>query len=212
MRSVGWGRWRTGGRAGDTVGVVRGIGAREVVALLAVAVAAVIAWEFLDPAASEGRLAPSGTPTVSLGLPPPSPSATPEPSPTPPPPALELERPARFRVEVFDDRPTSGHVKVADGAVDGLALRYAGAPFPDLVDDRWSLVASAQVELPAAGRYRFVLAYRGEATVRVDGELVAAAGPTEAGRLEVVFAHAEGPALVEIELRDRGGEAEVRWE
>ncbi|WP_322817884.1 PA14 domain-containing protein [Tepidiforma sp.] len=192
--------------------MVRGIGTREVVALLAVAVAAVIAWEFLDPAASEGRLAPSGTPTVRLGLAPPSPTATPEPSPTPLPPPLELGRPARFRLELFDDRPTSGHVKVADGAVDGLALSYAGAPFPDLVDDRWSVVASAQVELPATGRYRFVLAYHGEVTVRVDGEVVAGAGPTEAGRLEVVFAHAAGPALLEIELRDRGGEATLRWE
>ncbi|WBL34754.1 hypothetical protein O0235_08090 [Tepidiforma flava] len=150
---------------------------------------------------------------MSRGLPAPEPTSTPAPTPTPLPPPQELARPARFRVEFFDDRPTSGHVKVADGAVDGLALSYAGAPFVDLVDDRWSLVASAQVELPAEGRYRFVLAYRGELSVRVDGEEVArAAGPSEAGRLEVVFAHGGGPAQLEIELRDRGGEAAVSWE
>jgi hypothetical protein len=193
---------------------VRGIGLREVVALLALVVVGVIFWQFLDPAASEGGSGGARpSPTVRHGLPAPEPTSTPAPTPTPLPPPQELARPARFRVEFFDDRPTSGHVKVADGAVDGLALSYAGAPFVDLVDDRWSLVASAQVELPAEGRYRFVLVYRGELSVRVDGEEVArAAGPSEAGRLEVVFAHAAGPAQVEIELRDRGGEAAVRWE
>jgi hypothetical protein len=196
------------------VEVLRGIGVREVVALLALVVVGAIFWQFLDPAASEVGRPPhaSATPTVSRGLPPPPPTTTPAATPTPLPPPMELRRPARFRLEFFDDRPTSGHVKVADGAVDGLALAYAGAPFPDLVDDRWSLVASAQMELPSAGRYRFVLAYRGEVTVRVDGEEVAAGGPTEAGRLEVVFEHGAGPALLEIELRDRGGEAKVGWE
>lgn len=207
---------------GATLWVMRGLGLREVVALLALAAVGVISWQFLDPAASEGGVrstptqgpAATRTATAEAALPVSTPTPTAAPTATPTPlPLRELARPARFRVEVFDDRPTSGHVKVADGAVDGLALSYAGAPFPDLVDDRWSLVASARVELPEAGRYRFVLVYRGEVTVRVDGEEAArAAGPSEAGRLEVVFSHGGGPALVEIELRDRGGVAEVRWE
>ncbi|PFG73490.1 hypothetical protein [Tepidiforma thermophila] len=199
---------------------MRGLGLREIVALLALAVVGVIAFQFLDPAASEGGVrstptrGPAATVTAEVTAPVSTPTPTASPTATPTPlPLRELARPARFRVEVFDDRPTSGHVKVADGAVEGLALSYAGAPFPDLVDDRWSLVASAPVELPEAGRYRFVLVYRGEVTVRVDGEEAArAAGPSEAGRLEVVFSHGGGTALLEIELRDRGGVAEVRWE
>ncbi len=182
-------------------------------ALLALVVVAIISWQFLDPAASEpGSRA---TPTVSHGLPAPSPTVTPvPPTATPTPlPLRALERPARFRVEFFDDRPTSGHVKVADGAVDGLALEFAGAPFVDLVDDRWSLVASAWLARPGPGRYRFVLGYRGELVVRVDGvEVARAAGPSESGRLEVEFEHGGGPAELAIELRDRGGAAALRWE
>lgn len=197
---------------------VRGLGIREVLALAALVVAGVIAFQFLDPAASEpgGRATPASpgaTRTVSLGSTPPTSTPTPEPTPTPLPPPADLTRPSRFRVEFFDDRPTSGHVKVADGAVDGLALSYAGAPFADLVDDRWSLVASAPVELAGGGRYRFVVRYRGQLTVRVDGEEVARAeGPSETGRLEVVFGHEGGTAQVELELRDRGGTAELAWE
>lgn len=196
-------------RRRDTQGV-RGLGIRELVALLALVVVAAISWQFLDPAASEPG--PRATPTVSLGLPAPSPTVTPTPTATPLP-LRELERPARFRVEFFDDRATSGHVKVADGAVDGLRLEFGGAPFVDLVDDRWSLVASASLTLPGAGRYRFALTYRGELVVWVDGvEVARAAGPSEAGRLEVVFAHEGGPAELAIELRDRGGPAALAWE
>ncbi len=200
---------------------MRGIGVREVVALAVMVVVGVIAWQFVDEggAGSREQAAGSGQRGAGSGergtvMPGATPTARVTAVPTPTPlPLRELGRPGRFRVEVFDDRPSSGHVKAADGAVEGLSLSYAGAPFPDLADDRWSLVASAEVELPGEGRYRFVLAYRGELAVRVDGEEVArAAGPSEAGRLEVVFAHGGGPALLEIELRDRGGTAEVRWE
>jgi hypothetical protein len=190
---------------------MRGFGVREVFALLAVGVVAFISLQFLDPAAGQGGDGPP--PPVSRGLRPPEPTPTPAPTPTPLPAPMELARPERFRVEFFDDRRTSGHVKVGDGAVEGLALEFEGPPFPDLVDDRWSLVASVPVELPAAGRYRFVLSYRGELVVWVDGEEVArAAGPSEAGVLEVVFAHEGGPAELAIELRDRGGVARLRWE
>ncbi len=181
---------------------MKGIGVREVVSLLALALAAGIGLMFLDPSASESKGSPQ---PVHLGDPPtPTPSATPTPVPV-----HMVDQPASWLIEYIEqgfDTPA------AQGVGNALAYEYAGAPFPDFKDDRWSMRATATVEVTASGLSGFKLRHQGQLTVKVDGKVVAA-DPGGAERiLDVQFDHTPGNADVVIEQRDSGGPFELRWE
>ena len=184
---------------------MKGIGLREVVSLLALALAAGIGLMFLDPSASESKGSPEA---VHLGEPP-TPTLPPA-SPTPTQqPVHRVEQPGSWLVEYIEqgfDAPA------AQGVDQALAYEYKGAPFPDFKDNRWSMRATATLEVTEGGLSGFKLRHEGQLTVKVDGKVVAQ-DPGGAERIvDVRFEHAPGKVEVVIEQRDSGGPFELRWE
>ena len=169
----------------------------EVGALLLLLVAlAITASFFFDPARNS-----FGEPSrVSLGLPPEGALATP----------TRLDPPARWFVTYFVDgaaEPSPSH----QGIVDGLDLAYAAAPFGDLPDDAWHLVAEITLALPA-GRYAFAVERDGAFAAAVDDRPIGAfADPAATVRTEVTFAHSGGDLVLRLEARDEGGPFVLRW-
>ena len=184
---------------------MKGIGLREVVALVALGVAAVIGLMFLDPSASESK---GNGDAVHLGDAPTPTLAPAAPTPTPVP-VHRVEQPGSWLIEYIEqgfDAPA------AQGIEQTLAFTVPKAPFPDFKDDRWSMRATGTIAVAESGLAGFKLRHEGQLTVKVDGKVVAQ-DPGGAERvLDVRFEHAAGKAEMVIEQRDSGGPFELRWE
>lgn len=180
---------------------VKSLGLREYFALAALAISLILAFQFLDPSASESTgvrttnirvtVAPTATP---------SPTATPRPSqPLPTPTSWLLS----FTSGGFDHPPDQT-------TVDSLSLSVAKAPFVDYRDNQWQVTAAARVEVED-GRYEFRLRHSCDVRVLVDGNEVAAEGSGGSKTLRVVFDHASGPVTLTIFANDVDGPFELAW-
>ncbi len=169
--------------------LLQGIGKREVVALVALAVALVVTAAYCNPKSTNhdvpARVIATVTPTVVET-------------------AWQvswLEGPS------FDDSIVTGQ-----GELDELAFDYAAAPFPGTKDDDWGMVARTEFA-GAPGRYLLSLEYRGEIGLTIaDEERRITPSPGE-GSILIPFEQ-EGPAATPIVVRfhDSGGPARLALE
>ena len=182
---------------------MKGLGRREVVGLGALGVALVLAFIFLDPAASESRQTLPGQ--ISLGeTPTPTPVVTPTATPTPPPTALGPP-PGGWIVGFHQDALSGGSILVAQTATNTLDFAYKSAPFPDVKDDAWAMRAEGSFQL-AAGRYLLKLEHEGGLIVTVNDKQVFSEEATNGPRTAAVeFVASGGSAQIRIEARDVKG-------
>jgi hypothetical protein len=179
---------------------------REWAGIAMLALAILISATFLD--AGAGDVPPARTPVLGTPLPPTVATPYVAPTPTPQPPG-ELDTPeGAWLVEYFS---LPGNVREAANAVDTLDLAFDAAPFGDLHDDSWMLVASHDIEAPAGPR-QFTIDYDGEVTIYLDdAQILSANDPSQNRPLTVIFEHPGGSARLRIELRDTAGPLALRW-
>jgi hypothetical protein len=191
------------------------IGVREIVPIVLLLVALGIAFNFLDPSAGSSG---SNTPASTVGKVPDKPTSTATPTRTPRPtptptraPPQEFARPADWIVKFVSLSSTGSERIDAQVVLQSLDFNYSGAPFNDMRDDAWKLVADGVVELPSAGRYTFSFEHDGEARLFVDGR-EAAYEPDGAApqTLRAVFEHAAGSLSLRIEVRDVTGPLKLK--
>lgn len=184
-----------------------GLGVREYVALGVLVVALLLGWVFFDPTSTEGD---TGGPvaTISLGQPV-TPTAIPTATQAPP---HTVAKPTGPWLVIYYERGVSGtDIRSGEGFVDALDFNIPDRPFPDFKPDAWSMTASNTFET-APGKNRFTLRVDGEATVRVDDQVVAQVSNGDgAADVQVEFDAKGGAATVFIEVRDTGGPVELRW-
>ncbi len=177
-------------------------GVRDLVPVLLLLVALVIAFNFLDP--SKGS-SDGGHPTISLGEPPPTPTPAATPSPTEVPVA-EVPAPSTWVVMFVSISPAGSETVDARYAFNMLDFEFEGPPFPDMRDNAWKLVVQGTVTISEGGRHAFTFEHDGEARVFVDGrEEAFQADAAQPRTLSAVFDHPAGDAVIRVEVRDTGG-------
>jgi hypothetical protein len=179
---------------------------REWAGIAMLALAILISATFLD--AGAGDVPPARTPVLGTPLPPTVATPYVAPTPTPQPPG-ELDTPeGAWLVEYFS---LPGEIREAANAVDTLDLAFDAAPFGDLHDDSWKLVASHDLELPT-GSWQFALEYDGAITISIDDtEVLSANNPSQPTTLTANFTHPGGRAHLRIEVEDTEGPVVLRW-
>jgi len=187
------------------------IGVREIVPIILLLVALGIAFAFLDPSA--GSSGGGSRPISTAGGAPDRPTSTRTPTPTPRPTATPTEAPPRplaspadWIVKFVSVSATGSERIDAQVVLQSLDQNYAGAPFNDMRDGGWKLVADGIVDLASTGRYSFSFEHDGEARLLVDGREVASQpdGPGSQ-TLRAVFEHGAGSLSLRIEVRDVTG-------
>jgi hypothetical protein len=175
---------------------MRELGIREWTAIIALGFGVLLAFVFLDPAASDS----GPRPPVEEGDPPPT--ATPVPV-TAEPPSL-LPAPESWRIRFASIRNGEETID-AERALPQVKLEFENVPFPDYRDNSWKVTAETAVQL-GAGSSLFTLRYDCDIRVFVDDREVAARGnPDQREDLVVTFAHEEGQFTIRIEATDTGG-------
>jgi hypothetical protein len=179
---------------------------RDTVGLAILAIGLAIGVTFLNPGSGEGAkdeplhygtTVPDVTPTVS-------PTPVPPPSPLAPPPDGWL-------LHYYNGAPAPEN-EDSTRVVPTLDLRFPNAPYPDMHDNNWSLVAEATYGL-APGRYVLKLEHQGDVRVTVDGGEFASQADTGAPQsLTVPINHLTSPISIRIEARDRAGVFSLRVE
>lgn len=165
-----------------------GFGIREVFALLALAVAAVIGFLFLDPSSTDNAAVARPTPTAV--------------SPVPADGLTDWEL-------TYVESGAGGDTLAASYSVPTLALDFNAAPIPDIADDQWSVFAFATFEGPP-GRYLLSVTFTGEIGVILAGEerkVSPAVGDTT---LRLPFEQGGEPTRIQLRLRDVSGRARLQ--
>ena len=96
------------------------------------------------------------------------------------------------------------------GTVPQLNLEYPAAPFGDMRDDGWAVLAEASLR-GGSGEWNFEIEYQGSVVVKVNDVEVATGQATELTRLPIKAEQQEGTSSVSIEARDTGGPFVLRW-
>lgn len=187
------------------------LGTREVVALGALIVVAIVAVSvtFLrdeDEKQDEAALQVQADRTAGI-----TPgAATPTPSPTPEPP-IDANQPNGWQV-TFNIVTGSGNA-ISDGftSVEKLDLSYPGAPFLDMKDDAWGITALAQLQSDRGGDWQFQLEYQGSVKVYINDALVAEGQSGSLATLDVKGPNTGASGVVKIDARDTGGPFVLKW-
>lgn len=174
---------------------------RDLVGLAALAAGLVIAAAFIVP-----RNGGANTPTPSHG------QAATTVTPTRLPPSAAVQ-PANWNVVYYRSRQPGQTAADTQTVAAALDFSYARAPFNDITDGNWSLVAGTTLAL-AAGETVFTLQHQGSVRVLIDGKEIAADGASNAPRdLRVTIASdTERSAELIIEAIDDAGAFLLRWQ
>jgi hypothetical protein len=119
--------------------------------------------------------------------------------------------PAEWLIEFSSQKTPGDSVSNGPSALKVLDLNFETVPFPDFEDGKWSVVAEGHIPL-APGPYSFVLEYRGDIRVLINGT-EAAKGSSGARVVPVTIAFqsdADGVG-VRIEAKDTQGPFTLRW-
>ncbi len=182
------------------------LGVREIVPIVLLLVALGIAFKFLNPAeGSSDRKTPVPTAGIAVN------AETPTPGPTETTPQ-ELARSQEWVVKFVSFNAAGGERVDVQVGLPSLDFYYPGAPFNDIRDDAWQLVAEAVSMLPAAGRYTFAFEHDGDARLLVDGHEVSFQRDGPAPQtLRAVFDHPGGSLTLRIEVRDVSGALKLKF-
>src|SRR6186997_3333663 len=127
---------------------LKGIGAREAVALVVLAIGLALGFAFWNPSSSGGSSS-SKTPQAAA-------------------PRAPIEG-LTWKVTWLEGVDPSSAVVVGQGELPSLDLTYEAAPFTDVEDDAWGVVATTTLEAPP-GRYLVDVSYKGEVAVSINGK------------------------------------------
>lgn len=166
-----------------------GVGIREAVALGVLAAGLALGVAFCDPTASQngsdGRPTPApATRRVAEGL-------------------------SGWQVTFLEGDTPESSVVVGQGEYPALELAFDHAPYPDVKDDRWSLVATATFS-GSAGPKTLEVKWVGELGLRIDSQeqgITPGSGPDH--ELRLPFEQGDSPMVFTVRLRDTGGPAGV---
>jgi hypothetical protein len=175
---------------------MRELGFREWTALAALVFGVLLAFVFLDPAASDS----GERPPLKQGEAPPTATI---PAPTPEPPS-QLPSPDGWGISfasIINEQESVEGTRV----LPVLDLTFERAPFPDYRDDSWKVTASTSVTM-GAGTSLFTLEY--DCAIRVfidDREIASRDDPEGPQDLVVTFPHESGNFTIRVEATDVGG-------
>jgi hypothetical protein len=191
---------------------VKGLGTRELVAVVGLGAALVIGFLFFNPANSESSNDHPGAISLGQAAPTSPPASVPAPTATPTSVPRDVTLAAGgWALSFFEIRSTGSEILSASGFVPALDLAYATAPFTDFADNSWKVSAAISVQV-TGGTSAFTIEHDGEAAVFVDGREVAREADGSAPQtLRVTFEHAAGQAAIRIEGRDASGPFRLRW-
>lgn len=170
-----------------------GLGLREWVGLGVLALALGIGAFFysLNPGDSNAKPREQATPT-----------------PTQPPHPIEGE--SQWAVTFLENGDPERII--GQGSLPKLDLTYPGAPFLDVADDKWRLLALTTFE-GAAGEYQAQITYEGEIGVVINNEPVTISPAKGKGTILLAITKEEGkPLPIRLSLADTGGPAVLKWQ
>ena len=181
------------GGAGESGVMTSVLGVREWVALGVLAVALGIGALFYAADGGDASIAPR-TPVP--------------PTPAPAPHAIAGESPWTVTFLAAGEPETV----IGQSRVAALDFEYPGAPFLDVKDDAWRILAVTTFDGPA-GHYDAVLTYEGEVSVRFDETEVQVSPAKGKGSLYLPIEKEEGkPVLIRVSVRDAGGPLVLKWQ
>ena len=168
---------------------LKGIGPREAVALVVLAVGLALGVAFCSPDSTGG-----------------SPEALRRQT-------LEATTPVegvRWSVTWLEGADLATAVVVGQGEAEVIDMDFGAGPFPDVPDDQWGVIATATIAEPA-GRVLLDLSYKGEIALLINGEDRGVSPATGEGTIVIPMDIEEGaPVTVVLRLRDAGGEARLK--
>lgn len=136
------------------------------------------------------------------------PRELPTPTATQPPHPIEGE--AQWAVTFLENG--SPERVVGQASLPKIDFSYPGAPFPDVADDKWRLLAVTTFE-GAAGEYQAQVTYEGEIGVVINNEPVTISPAKGKGIIMLALKKEEGkPLPIRLTLADTGGPAVLKWQ
>lgn len=162
-----------------------GVGIREAVALGALAAGLAIGVAFCDPTASQNGGGARPTAATATRVP--------------------AEGLSNWQVTFLEGDNPESSVVVGQGEYPALDLSFDRAPYPDVKDDHWSLVASATFS-GKEGPKILELQWAGELGLRINGQEQGISPGSGADHLlRLPFEQAASPMTFTVRLRDTGG-------
>jgi hypothetical protein len=104
----------------------------------------------------------------------------------------------------FLDTSSGTPVPVGQAPLDVLKFDFAGAPFPDVKDDRWKLLARTVFDAPP-GNYSLVIDFTGEIHVSFDGKDLGITPARGSGTTSLTIVQHTAPTTILIDVADVGG-------
>jgi hypothetical protein len=165
---------------------LKGIGPREAVALIVLAVSLAITFAFCNPKSTNKSFEPRTPESQALTL-------------------IETS----WNVTWLEGPSFEDFVVIGQGELAEIELDYPAGPFPDTKDDNWGFVATTNFT-NEPGRYLLYLSYKGEIGLQINGEDKQITPSPGEGSIVIPFDQSEtAPTPITVRYRDSGGPAHL---